>query len=108
MIILSKVKDKCGKCGAKISPGYDFYLSCGTKFSEIPPSTKTRSSKSTIETIPKTREEKRQKRHEIFRFQMKVGLILGGIGGICILIGYLFNIFPLTVIGPLLLAQVIA
>ena len=31
------VKTKCGKCGAIISPGYDFCLSCGTKFSEIPP-----------------------------------------------------------------------
>ncbi|MFW9948142.1 MAG: zinc-ribbon domain-containing protein, partial [Candidatus Odinarchaeota archaeon] len=36
------MKYKCGKCGAKLSPGYDFCLSCGTKFSEIPPSTKTR------------------------------------------------------------------
>jgi hypothetical protein len=31
------VPDKCGKCGAKVSPGYDFCLTCGTKFSEIPP-----------------------------------------------------------------------
>ena len=40
--IITEVKDKCGKCGAKISPGYDFCLSCGTKFSEIPPTTKKR------------------------------------------------------------------
>jgi uncharacterized OB-fold protein len=34
---MSLQKDKCGKCGAKISPGYDFCLSCGTKFSDVPP-----------------------------------------------------------------------
>ncbi|UCC18924.1 MAG: zinc ribbon domain-containing protein [Promethearchaeota archaeon] len=42
MINVSEVKDKCGKCGAKVSPGYDFCLSCGTKFSEVPPITKVR------------------------------------------------------------------
>ncbi|MEJ2294858.1 MAG: hypothetical protein P8Y23_08815 [Candidatus Lokiarchaeota archaeon] len=36
------VKTKCGKYGAKLSPGYDFCLSCGTKFSEIPPKIKKR------------------------------------------------------------------
>jgi hypothetical protein len=36
------VKTKCGKCGAKLSPGYNFCLSCGTKFSEIPPKIKKR------------------------------------------------------------------
>lgn len=34
---MSFLKDKCGKCGAKISPGYDFCLSCGTKFSDVVP-----------------------------------------------------------------------
>lgn len=44
MIKISEVKVKCGKCGAKVSPGYDFCLSCGTEFSEVTPSTKVRSS----------------------------------------------------------------
>ena len=38
------VKTTCRKCGANISPGYDFCLSCGTKFSEIPPNTADRDS----------------------------------------------------------------
>jgi hypothetical protein len=41
------VKDKCGKCGAKVTPGYDFCLSCGTKHSEIPPTTKVHDSAKT-------------------------------------------------------------
>ncbi len=41
---MSTVKDKCGKCGAKVTPGYDFCLSCGTKFSEIPPTTRVHDS----------------------------------------------------------------
>lgn len=38
------VKDKCGKCGAQVTPGYDFCLSCGTKHSEIPPTTRVHDS----------------------------------------------------------------
>jgi hypothetical protein len=34
---MSLLKDKCSKCGAKVSPGYDFCLSCGTKFSDVAP-----------------------------------------------------------------------
>lgn len=42
-----KVKDKCRKCGAKVSPGYDFCLSCGVKFSEIPPTYRVHDSATT-------------------------------------------------------------
>ncbi|MHA1373185.1 MAG: hypothetical protein ACTSR7_02700 [Promethearchaeota archaeon] len=42
-----KVKDKCGKCGTKVSPGYDFCLSCGVKFSEIPPTYRVHDSATT-------------------------------------------------------------
>ena len=45
------VKDRCGKCGVKVSPGYDFCLSCGAKFSEVPPTTKTRENKATTGVI---------------------------------------------------------
>lgn len=34
---MAEIQDKCQKCGAKVNPGYDFCLSCGTKFSELPP-----------------------------------------------------------------------
>ena len=44
IIIPEKVSAKCRKCGAKVSPGYDFCLSCGTKFSELPPTTIKRES----------------------------------------------------------------
>lgn len=44
IIIPEKLSDKCRKCGAKVSPGYDFCLSCGTKFSELPPTTIVRES----------------------------------------------------------------
>jgi DNA-directed RNA polymerase subunit RPC12/RpoP len=44
IIIPEVIKYKCRKCGTKVSPGYDFCLSCGTKFSEIPPTTKVRES----------------------------------------------------------------
>lgn len=47
IIMPEVVKDKCGKCGAKVSPGYDFCLSCGVKFSEIPPTTRVHDSAST-------------------------------------------------------------
>lgn len=42
---MSLIKEKCRKCGAKLSPGYDFCLSCGTKFSEVAPKTKVRGKK---------------------------------------------------------------
>ncbi|NVM19896.1 MAG: zinc-ribbon domain-containing protein [Candidatus Lokiarchaeota archaeon] len=34
---MSVLKEKCQKCGAKLSPSYDFCLSCGTKFSDVAP-----------------------------------------------------------------------
>ena len=37
IIIPDKLATNCRKCGAKVSPGYDFCLSCGTKFSELAP-----------------------------------------------------------------------
>ncbi|NVM19894.1 MAG: hypothetical protein HWN80_19495 [Candidatus Lokiarchaeota archaeon] len=37
IIIPDILPDKCRKYGAKVSPGYDICLSCGTKFSELPP-----------------------------------------------------------------------
>jgi len=92
-------EDKCGKCGAKVSPGYDFCLSCGTKFNEVPPTTKSRSSKSTAETELKTREEKKQKQQETTRLQLKVAIILGVIAGIFFLLGYIMNFFPLYIVG---------
>jgi len=39
---MAEIKDKCQRCGAKVSPGYDFCLSCGMKFTELPPITKIR------------------------------------------------------------------
>lgn len=42
--MIISVKDKCGKCGAQVTPGYDFCLSCGTKHSEIPPTTRVHDS----------------------------------------------------------------
>jgi len=46
--IITEVKDKCGKCGAKISPDYDFCLSCGTKFSKIAATTRKREKKKSL------------------------------------------------------------
>ena len=47
MIIITDVlAEKCSKCGAKVSPGYDFCLTCGTKFSEHPPLTYGESTRS--------------------------------------------------------------
>ena len=40
---MSILGDKCSKCGANVSPGYDFCLSCGTKFSDVAPTIKVRS-----------------------------------------------------------------
>lgn len=38
MIIIPDIlTTNCRKCGAKVSPGYDFCLSCGTNFSELAP-----------------------------------------------------------------------
>jgi hypothetical protein len=39
---MAEIQDKCKKCRAKVTTGYDFCLSCGTKFSELPPVTKIR------------------------------------------------------------------
>ncbi|MFX0180526.1 MAG: zinc-ribbon domain-containing protein, partial [Candidatus Hodarchaeota archaeon] len=86
---ISEIKYKCGKCGAKLSPGYDFCLSCGTKFSEIPPSTKTRSSRSKILTISQLEEKEEKKKRRKERIN-KIGAWLEPCDCVSVIIAVLF------------------
>ncbi|MFX0032591.1 MAG: zinc ribbon domain-containing protein [Promethearchaeota archaeon] len=61
---MAEIKYKCRKCGAKLSPGYDFCLSCGTKFSELPP-------------ITKKRKEKKEKKGSLSSGAIAVGSVAG-------------------------------
>ncbi len=91
MIIIVEVKDKCRKCGAKVSPGYDFCLSCGTKFSEIPPTTQKRRRKDLEFSSTGVMEEKAAKRAKKTRRRGIIFMLWTT--PICIIIGFWFPTF---------------
>ncbi len=88
---MAEIQDKCQRCGAKVSPGYDFCLSCGTKFSELPPITKTRGNKN---GDPKS-EAKKIVFHNLNMSQNRYGIISLTIGfiGLLIIIPLLLYLF---------------
>ena len=88
---MTEIRDICQRCGAKVSPGYDFCLSCGMKFSELPPITKTRGNKN---RDPKP-EAKKIVFHNLSMSQNRYGIISLTIGliGLLIVIPLLIYLF---------------